>query len=205
MCNLSILSLNYLWGDCPVKPTFSAAQVRVHNHVESSVFRMFGRLSEKAARIREKDDATQHPSLVAALVDMGPVACTCDAQAFVSDDLRSQIVDGGGLFRDVASHRSTVPRYSGKDRAEYAKITVRGLLNGKLRLRSVVSGGGTVFAVNKPSGGQREVWHGRYVSSLAPTPPKPRHQPTPSCLLDLEAGPTRPLFFSKRDAVSYFD
>ena len=62
-----------------------------------------------------------------------------------------------------------------------------------------------MFAVGKPNDAQREVWHGRYVSSVAPSPPKPRHQPTPACLLDLEVGPSRPLYFSKRDAVSYFD
>ena len=72
-----------------------------------------------------------------------------------------------------------------------------------MRLR--VSGGGSVFAVAKPSGGLRDVWHGSYVSSVAPPPLKPRHRPTPACLLDLEAGPARPLYFSKRDAVSYFD
>ena len=68
-----------------------------------------------------------------------------------------------------------------------------------------MAGGGSVFAVSRLSGGQREVWHGRYVSSVAPSPPKPRHHPTLACLLDLEAGPSRPLYFSKRDAVSYSD
>ena len=40
---------------------------------------------------------------------------------------------------------------------------------------------------------------------IAPEPPQPRHQPTPAALLDLEAGPGQPLYFSKRDATSYFD
>ena len=142
---------------------------------------------------------------VASAVEMGPKACTCDAMSFVSHPLRDQMITDGGLFRDVQRCRSAIPRFSGSSRAEYVSVTWRGLRSGKLRLKQVVSGGGIVFAVTKPSGGQREVWHGRYVSSLAPVPPKPRHQPTPSCLLDFEAGSSNPLFFSKRDAVSYFD
>jgi hypothetical protein len=166
---------------------------------------MIERLIGLSARSRSTDTGPNNPDLIAASVEMSSVACTCDALTHVSDILRDQIVSNGGLFRDAGVHRKAVPRFSGTDRSEYVKVTLRGLQSGKLRLKTNVSAGGSVFAVGKPSGGQREVWHGRYVSSVAPVPPKPRHQPTPACLLDLEAGPTRPLYFSKRDAVSYFD
>ena len=36
-------------------------------------------------------------------------------------------------------------------------------------------------------------------------PPRPKDQPTPSCLVDLEASCDSPLYMSKRDGVSYFD
>ena len=210
-CNLGILALNFLWDDCPsvAKPPslgpITAAQANVHTHVQSSVLRLVERLLNVSARPRTVNMGPANPDLVAAKVEMGPVACTCDAMNFVSDSLRDQVISNGGLFREAGAHRKAVPRFSGKDRSEYLKVTVRGLQSGKLRLKMKVSGGGSIFTVGKPSGGQREVWHGRYVSSVAPVPPKPRHQPTPSCLLDLEAGPSRPLYFSKRDAVSYFD
>ena len=208
--NLTILSLNFLWDGCPATPsspyrgTPNAAQVKVHEHVTGSVLRMFDRLSDVTARIRPPGGIGRNPSLVASLVEMGPKACTCDAMSFVSDPLRDAVTERGGLFAGVQRQSHGTPRFSG-DRCEYARVTLRGLQSGKLRLRTSVNGGGAVFAVVKPSGGQREVWHGRRVSGLAARPPKPAHQPTPACLLDLEASPTQPLYFSKRDAVSYFD
>ena len=211
MSNLSILALNFLWDDCPsvynsrIVYRCNAAQVEVHRHVVSSVLRMIDRLTKVSATPRSSNEVKPNPDLVSSLVEMGPTACTCVSMSYVTPSLRAQIIGDGGLFRDVKGHRSVIPRFSGNDRAEYAAVTWRGLRSGKLRLQLSVSGGGTVFAVPKATGGQREVWHGRYISSLAPAPPKPRHQPTPSCLLDLEASRSDPLYFSKRDAVSYFD
>ena len=209
--NLCIMGLNFLWDDCaaaPSSPTIaavSASQRCVHENVTSGVHRMFLRLSEKEARRREMDAPAANPDLVADLIEMAESSGTCDAQSYLPQNLHDAICGDGGLFRNVTTHRKIVPRYSGKDRSQYARATVRALVSGKLRLRTKVEAGGTVFCVAKPSGGQREVWHGRYVSGLVPSPPKPRHQPTPSCLLDLEAGPAQPLFFSKRDATAYFD
>ena len=211
VCNLSILSLNFLWHDFPGKAiprpsdTCNSAQKRVHAHVLTSVIRMVKRLSSLSAKQRPTLSDRGHPMLDASLVEMGLQACTCDSMAYVSTDLREEISDNGGLFRDVTKHRSAVPRFTGADRSQYTLVTWRGIETGKLRLRTSVEGGGSVFAVTKPSGGQREVWHGRYVSSLAMVPPKPLHQPTPTCLLDLEVSADCPMYFSKRDAVSYFD
>ena len=211
MCNVSALGLNFMWDGCvpvPPRPRFTrpnGAQQRVHAHIEASVRRMFTRLTDVRARIRSDADSSAHPNLKASQVDMGPVACTCDAQSYLSSGLLASICDDGGLFRDVSKHRAAVPRSRGCDKEEYSLVTARGLKTGKLRLRLTVKAGGSVFAVAKPNGGQREVWHGRYVSSIAPEPPQPRHQPTPAALLDLEAGPGQPLYFSKRDATSYFD
>ena len=180
-------------------------QLEVHRHVSSNVTRIIERLLGISAKPRPSDKTPPNPVMVSSSVKMGPKACTCDSMFHVMESLRDQILHDGGLFRDVQRHRSAVPRFTGTNRVEYDLVTWRALRSGTLRLKSEVSGGGTIFAVPKPSGGQREVWHGRYISSLARTPPKPRHQPTPACLLDLEADNSRPLYFSKRDAVSYFD
>ena len=209
--NLVILSLNFLWDDFSIGRgklhvgPCNAAQRTVHEHILTSVLRMLERLGDLAAAPRPDTSSTTHPPLKASLVETGSQACTCNSQTYLSQPLRATILQDRGLFRDVGAHRNSVPRFTGIDRSQYALVTWSGLDIGKLRLRTNVQAGGTVFAVPKPSGAQREVWHGRYVSSLAPTPPKPSHQPTPACLLDLEVSKENPMYFSKRDAVSYFD
>ena len=209
--NLCIIALNFLWDDCPIVPRVpktgraNAAQCKVQENVVRLVRRMMSRLSSETARMRDTDLQKDYPRLVSDLVEMCPEACTCDSMSYVSESLREAITSEGGLFRGAVQNRTYVPKCSSAERDEYAKVTARGLLSGKLRLRREVHAGGSIFAVPKASGGQREVWHGRYVSSLAASPPKPCHQPTPACLIDLEASPARPLYLSKRDAVSYFD
>ena len=205
------MALNFLWGDLcvPSSPPRlvqpSASQSKVHSDVFSSTVRMLEHLKVSSAVARTVVSKSQNPPLVSSMVELGSAACTRDSMAFVQPSLHKQVFADGGIFRDVTRSRKAVPKFSGIDWSEYIKINLRGLEIGKLRLKPLVCGGGSVFAVGKPSGGQREVWHDRYNSSLVPAPPKPRHQPTLSCLLDLDASPTSTLYFSKRDTVSYFD
>ena len=209
--NLTVMALNFMWDDFGNVPSSStsrfcnAPQTMVHRNVSLGVRRMVRRLKGMTAHARPAIASVEHPDLIASNVDMCPAACTCPSMNYVSRELSDAITSNGGLFRDVGKHRSAVPRFTSGKQSEYAAVTVRGLLTGKLRLRKDVSGGGTVFTVPKATGGLREVWHGRYISSLAPPPPKPRHQPTPACMLDLEVSADRPMLMSKRDAVSYFD
>ncbi|CAE7867460.1 unnamed protein product, partial [Symbiodinium sp. KB8] len=76
---------------------------------------------------------------------------------------------------------------------------------GKLRLRRHVEGLGGVFAVAKKGGRQRKIWDGSKVSESAAVPPKPRRLANPSSFLDLQIDPGAPVFFSKRDASTFFD
>lgn len=92
-----------------------------------------------------------------------------------------------------------------EDRSEYARLVGRQIRCGKVGLASNIEAGATVFAVGKPSGRQREVWHGSRLSEISVRPPKPVHLASPAALLNLEASVRAPMYVSKRDACCYFD
>ena len=80
----------------------------MHEHVRASVLRMIDRLVDSAARVRSSARAVVNSPLLASLVEMGPVACTCDSLSFVTDSLRAEITGAGGLFGTL---RRAVRRY----------------------------------------------------------------------------------------------
>ncbi|CAE7040158.1 unnamed protein product [Symbiodinium sp. CCMP2592] len=88
--------------------------------------------------------------------------------------------------------------------SEYIQLTVRELNCGKLRLRPEVEAVAGIFAAGKSNGRQRKIWNGASVSQLAQAPPKPRRLANPSCFLDVNASGDS-LYFSKRDAATFFD
>ncbi|CAE7547923.1 unnamed protein product [Symbiodinium natans] len=90
-------------------------------------------------------------------------------------------------------------------RDEYVRLVVRELKCGKLRLVSKAHGLGGVFGVAKANGRQRKIWNGSALSGLAAEPPRPYRLASPSSFLDVEIQPGERLFFSKRDASTFFD
>lgn len=83
---------------------------------------------------------------------------------------------------------------------------VRELACGKLRLRRQVAASAAVFAARKTAPGrQRKIWNGSQLSELAARPPKPERLADPSTFLDIVADPTKPIYYSKRDAETFFD
>ncbi len=63
-----------------------------------------------------------------------------------------------------------------------------------------------MFAVGKTGGNrQRKVWDGGEVSKQASAPPCPHRLANPSSFLDLDVAPDEELYFSKRDAATFFD
>lgn len=146
-CNLCIVALNFLWGDCISSPKLISgarytAQTLAHARVTSAVLRMVSRLTCHEAMKREAFDSGRYPTLVAADVDMGVQACTCDALGMVKPDLLSTISRTDGIFPSTRLPRSAVPKHSGRDRGEYAALAARGLRSEKLRLRRQVIAGG---------------------------------------------------------------
>ena len=110
------------------------------------------------------------------------------------------------MFADAPPGVGKFPGIKHQHREEYAKLVVKQLQCGKVRLESSIQGGGTVFSVGKKDSQKlREVWHGAKVSASAAVPPKPPHLPSPSALLDLECCAGSPYLMSKRDGRCLFD
>ena len=98
------------------------------------------------------------------------------------------------------------PFRSPEERAEYIKLTARELLCGRLRLRRAIRGGGAVFSVGKANKHtQRKIWHGAAVSSSAAEPPTPHRLANPASFPELDVKLDEQLYFSKRDASTFFD
>ena len=146
--------------------------------------------------------------LRAADVDLPRAAGTCDPGALVPHDLWLKATDTNGLFAEarVAGIDLRPTQDAWQDKGEYCRLVCRELECGKLRLSSTALGGGRVFAAGKSTAGhQRKIWDGSLISDHVSRPPKPYRLANPGSFLDIVARPGEPLFFSKRDASTFFD
>ena len=91
------------------------------------------------------------------------------------------------------------------DRTSHLQLVRRQLECEKVRLRHDIDGGGTVFAVGKKHGRQREVWHGTKLSQASLPPPRPPCLAGPETFGDIELRPGFSCLLSKRDATCNFD
>jgi len=148
------------------------------------------------------------PALNADAVDLPPIAATCDPAALVPASFWKQLAEPGGVFVETSGDAATSPHARapfGAERTEYLRLTWRELQLGKLRLATDVAATGSVFARSKAGDRQRPLWNGRDISLLAARPPKPPSLANPSCFGDLVVQKGEQIFFSKRDASSFFD
>ena len=113
-------------------------------------------------------------------------------------DERDVISSPSLLFPNPPDGMSSFGSVNREDAAEYAKLVGRQLRSRKVVLSDQAAAGGTVFAVGKPSGAQREVWHGTRVSEAAIRPPKPPRLVSPTALLNLEVPIGSKYLVSKR-------
>ena len=122
----------------------------------------------------------------------------------VGDELRAQIQLATEVF--AAGPSTTLEQgIPFSQRAEYIALTVRELRCGKLKLRQEIAGIGGVFAAAKSGGRQRKIWNGADLSQVAARPPRPRRLASPASFLNMEVEPGQRIYFSKRDASTYFD
>ena len=137
-------------------------------------------------------------------VDLPAKAATCDASRLVGEKLGAQIQSAAEVFPagPGLTLEQTIPV---SQRAEYIALTVRELRCGKLKLRKEIAGIGGVFAAAKSGGRQRKIWNGADLSQVAARPPRPRRLASPASFLDMEVEPGQRIYFSKRDASTYFD
>ena len=221
IANACILSLNALWCDVKVarvlpprnRPT--APQQEVHNHVVNRTARLLSRLSQHqdqgfpwCGMFNRFEQARQprYEELRGDAVDLPQKAATCDPLVHLPFGLREAVSHPATIFPDQADGiPSDMGSEQATDRREYIALVVRGLQCGKLRLRRDVRGIAPVFAAQKAEGRQRKIWNGSRLSQLAVKPPKPERLASPSVFLDMHVRQTEALFYSKRDAETFFD
>ena len=191
----------------------SAAQTSAQKHVCSRVVRFLQRIDDvysdegwpwHGSSTQTEEDTKKSQTINAAAVDLPVSAGSCDPLTMIDSVLAAKIADPNHLFPQGAPDFS-VANFSKQQQAEYVKLTVRELQCGKLRLFRHVENVGGVFAVGKSENRQRKIWDGSALSLAAARPPKPRRLANPSSFLDLELDNTASIFFSKRDASTYFD
>lgn len=222
VCNMCIAGLNCLnlgIRDSLPKPGGSRAatssQRAAQRHICSQVARYVERLKDECSGVfswvgafetLEKSSCPNYEHIRSAAVDLPAQAGTCDPCSCICPNLAAKLLDESQIFAsELAATSSGQPMVNAEQRREYVRLTVRELKGQKLRLRSQVMGLGGVFAVGKPSGAQRKIWDGSLMSKWAAEPPKPRRLANPSSFLDLEIPWGSEVFFSKRDASTYFD
>lgn len=220
IANLCILSLNILWADFKLLRVVATAaaptapQLEAQRHVADKVLRMLDRFASAAGESWcwrgafgkfEKAAAVASEPLVGAAVDLPLQAATCDPLLHVDQGLNDAVREVSNIFpfpeKCLLGDSCATPSRS----TEYLTLVSRELACGKLRLRLSVKGAAPVFAVGKSTAGrQRKVWNGAALSAAAAKPPEPPRLANPSSFLDLEIEPGSPIWFSKRDAETFF-
>ena len=216
--NWTIWGLNLLDGcRCPSPGHATAMQRDSQRRILLKVNRMFARLcaakppesAESAWQllIGETPEGHQQPSsrIKADRCDLLDHSGNVDPLPALDAYSRDILCTPDALFESVHEGMQAYGNVNREDMAEYAKLVSRQLRSTKIVLSDSACAGGTVFAVGKPTGAQREVWHGTQVSQAAKRPPKPPRLVSPTALLSLEVGLKSKLLVSKRDAKCYFD
>ena len=217
-----IVSLNVLWSDfktsrlcrtAPGKPT--APQLEAQKHIAAKTARMLSRFNSASGaswewqgsfqKFEQAGSARSEP-LVGSAVDLPNRAGTCDPLLHVGADLQAAITDAASIFPDAPTHVIGPVSSSTDNYGEYVKLVAREIACGKMRLRRSVRGVAPVFAVGKSAAGhQRKIWNGAELSEVAARPPAPPRLANPSSFLDLDLEPQEAVWFSKRDAETFFD
>ena len=223
LANLCLVSLNVLWADFKegrllaavktVKPT--APQLHVQVHVAEKVARMLTRSQLSAGSSWtwhggfdkfEQGSFVHSQPLVGAAVDLPRKAATCDPVLHVPAELREMLRNAASIFpAEPAGELGSCCRHQ-EDPEQYAILIAREVKCGKIRLRRRANGVAPIFAVGKTAAGrQRKIWNGSELSSIAAKPPPPPRLANPSSFLDLHVGTDMPVWYSKRDAETFFD
>ncbi|CAE7543518.1 unnamed protein product [Symbiodinium sp. CCMP2592] len=200
-------------GHAAMNKSPSAAQKATQTHVCRMTACLLQRLKEELGpslpwrgsfAACEPGSFASYEHIRAQAVDLPAKAATCNASKLVGDELRAQIQFATEVF--PAGPSTTLEQgIPLSQRAEYIALTVRELRCGKLKLRQEIAGIGGVFAAAKSGGRQRKIWNGAGLSQVAARPPRPRRLASPASFLDMEVEPGQRIYFSKRDASTYFD
>lgn len=223
LANLCVVSLNMLWADFkvariqPPRELPTEAQKETQHHVASRTARLLTRLAGKLQgkflwrdAFSQFETATlrQYEPLRGDAVDLPDQAATCNPVLHVSSNLQEALCNPSAIFPDEVCHDKSVSADMGDglETAEYVRLVAREIACGKLRLRREAKGIAPVFAAKKTTpGSQRKIWNGSQLSGMANQPPKPEFLANPSSFLDIHVEPSEPIWYSKRDAETFFD
>ena len=198
----------------PMSRMPSKSHREVQQHVCQRVVRFLLHLEESSAHTLgwknsfaecESAGSPSYEDICSDKVDLPDKAGTCNPCAVIPAELRELITDPKSVFPSLVSREGAAENISQLQLGQYRDLVVRELRCGKLFLREEAKGIGGVFAVGKSSGRQRKIWNGSANSVAAASPPKPHRLANPSSFLDVEIQPDEQVFYSKRDAATFFD
>ena len=230
--NGALAGLNFLNGGFKFKPPASedvnsslssspdgahstAAQRKVHAHVIDCCRQQLDRLAHTGdntfsdvmgalARF-EPENSEAPPSLVAEHVGLPKEASTCVASKYLSADLR-RMCNTPGAIMPIMSPDNKLPTVNEKDREEYLALIGRELRVHKVHLLLYPKHVAGRFVVGKRGTDRlRPIWNGSSLSVASADPPAPRRLANPASLPHIRVKPGERLYFSKRDAASFFD
>lgn len=198
--------------DRSMRKTPSVAQQETQHHVCSQVAIFLQRVNacchlglawQSSFQQCEASVSPTYETLRSNDVDLPRMAATCDPSHLVCEELRGALNSPQEIFPRATKRFLKRGGVTHEQRAEYVQLVARELKCGKLRLQKDAQGVGGVFAVGKTGGRQRKIWNGSALS--AAVPPKPHRLANPSSFLDIDLFPGEKVFFSKRDAATFFD
>ena len=198
--DLKIHGLNLLYGcRSPGPGHHTAMQHEVQVRVVAKTLRTMKRLNSVKDVPSSRDAldllvgdtpaGVEPPSnrLSASRCDLLEKSACVDPLPDLTQSAREIVTSERLLFPDPPDGIDSYGSVNREDIPQYAKLLGRQLRSTKVVLSDYAAAGGKVFAVGKPSGAQREVWHGTRVSEAAVRPPKPPQLVSPTALLALEA------------------
>ena len=222
VANLCIVGLNAMWADfkthrltAPWRSNPTICQLEAQRHVAVKTARMLTRLQAVAGdkwawrgafQHFESASSSQYEPLRGDAVDLPLQAATCDPLQHIPRDLVCAISDSSAIFPEPLPLVQPLVPANEHDYRQYLILVAREMACAKLRLRRHVRGLASVFAAAKATEGrQRKIWNGAQLSAMAARPPPPHRLANPSSLLDIHAETGKPLYYSKRDAETFFD
>ena len=153
----------------------------------------------------EPESQPARPKLIASHVDIPAVAGSCNPTLLVAPALREKLESIAAIFphRPIGVGSVSISKH---DHDEYLLFTAAIVKAGKVNLRLRPSGVASFFVVGKPGRDRlRPIWSGDKVSEACVAPPKPRRLGNPASFVDILVRPGEMLYYSKRDAETYFD
>ena len=152
----------------------------------------------------EPAHAAPRPTLNPDMLALPSKAALCSPERLVDKQFQGILERIKDIFPDHPLVVKSV-RVTKNELHDYAKVVGRMHQCGKLAFMLHPKGVAAFFVVAKPNGQQRPIWNGAEISEACRRPVAPPRLGNPASFVDICVAPGSHVFFSKRDASSYFD